>query len=181
MSYINLLPQKEQERLLRERRFRMIVILGTLVTSLTIVFTLTLMVMKTQASYFLLQKETELIAAKVQLNQAHILEKKISSIDTLLSNVGRFYQSQISSPEVEKLITGYLEPGMKVKSFYFSPQSGKGLLVGYSPDLDTLERYREKLNRDNHLLKAEVEITGLFQTKNINFRLNFSWQNERKK
>ena len=64
---------------------------------------------------------------------------------------------------------------MSVQGFNFSPETGKGYLLGYAKSLESLERYRDKLKESTSFQKAEIEILGFLKTKDVTFRLDFEY------
>ncbi|MCD6429513.1 hypothetical protein J7L09_02365 [bacterium] len=175
MAYINLLPKIEQEKREREKTFRLILILGVLITSLTLFFVLAVFVAKIQLGYKASEQQAELQAARLQLSQVEVLEKRIRSINSTLGKINRFYNEQIFASEVVNVVTSYLEPQMKIKSFYLNPETGEGSFLGYAPSMEALEKLRTKLKEDGRFSKIDIEITGFVKTKDVSFRLNFSW------
>ena len=41
--------------------------------------------------------------------------------------------------------------------------------------MEALEELRKKLKEDGRFSKIDIEITGFVKTKDVSFRLNFSW------
>ena len=175
MNYINLLPKRELQQRSEEKKLRLILIVGSICLFLLIFFLLLVFVFKIKANSYLEEAKIDLAEKKIGLFQVNQLEKKISKLNSTFKKVNRFYQSQIFTTEIFKILTSYFEPGMSIQGFNFSPETGKGYLLGYAKSLESLERYRDKLKENTAFQKAEIEILGFLKTKDVTFRLDFEY------
>ena len=175
MNYINLLPKIELQQRNEEKKLRLILVIGSICLFLLIFLLLLIFVFEIKANSYLEEARIELAEKKVDLFQVNQLEKRISKLNSTFKQINRFYQNQIFTTEIFKTLTFYFEPGMSVQGFNFSPETGKGYLLGYAKNLESLEKYRDKLKESAIFEKVEIEILGFLKTKDVTFRLDFKY------
>ena len=175
MNYINLLPKIELQQRNEEKKLRLILVIGSICLFLLIFLLLLIFVFEIKANSYLEEARIELAEKKVDLFQVNQLEKRISKLNSTFKQINRFYQNQIFTTEIFKTLTFYFEPGMSVQGFNFSPETGKGYLLGYAKNLESLEKYRDKLKESAIFEKVEIEILGFLKTKDVTFRLDFEY------
>ncbi len=175
MNYINLLPKIELQQRNEEKKLRLILVIGSICLFLLIFLLLLIFVFEIKANSYLEEAKIELAEKKVDLFQVNQLEKRISKLNSTFKQINRFYQNQIFTTEIFKTLTFYFEPGMSVQGFNFSPETGKGYLLGYAKNLESLEKYRDKLKESAIFEKVEIEILGFLKTKDVTFRLDFKY------
>ncbi|MCD6114724.1 hypothetical protein J7J74_00325 [bacterium] len=175
MNYINLLPKVELQQRNEEKKLRLILVIGSICLFLLIFLLLLIFIFEIKANNYLEEAKIELAEKKVELFQVNQLEKRIRKMNSTFKQINKFYQNQIFTTEVFKTLTFYFEPGMSVQGFNFSPETGKGYLLGYAKNLESLERYRDKLKERAIFKKVEIEILGFLKTKDVTFRLDFEY------
>ncbi len=175
MNYINLLPKVELQQRNEEKKLRLILVIGSICLFLLIFLLLLIFIFEIKANNYLEEAKIELAEKKVELFQVNQLEKRIRKMNSTFKQINKFYQNQIFTTEVFKTLTFYFEPGMSVQGFNFSPETGKGYLLGYAKNLESLERYRDKLKESAIFKKVEIEILGFLKTKDVTFRLDFEY------
>jgi len=176
MNYINLLPKVELQQRNEEKKLRLILVIGSICLFLLIFLLLLIFIFEIKANNYLEEAKIELAEKKVELFQVNQLEKRIRKMNSTFKQINKFYQNQIFTTEVFKTLTFYFEPGMSVQGFNFSPETGKGYLLGYAKNLESLERYRDKLKESAIFKKVEIEILGFLKTKDVTFRLDFEYE-----
>jgi len=179
MKGINLLPQKEKELLLKEEKFKIILILGISLIAALISFSLILLSIKIYLlgeieiqKILLLQKETESLPVKE-------IEGKISSHNLILSQLRSFYQNNFSLSETLEDIFQTLPQEIYLTNLNVSLTTLKGerllevSLSGFSPDRETLLEFKKNLESRESFRDIYFPPSSWIKAQNINFSVDF--------
>lgn len=169
---INLLPPQEKEELLREKDFKLVLILG--LTFLAFLLSLFLILFSIKISIegklavqgaFLNQKELESAQTKD-------LQEQIKNLNLTLSDLNSFYQNQISLIETIEKISKALPAETYLTSLNLD-QSWKFSLAGYSPSREILIEFKRNLEEERRFEDIYFPSSNWVIPNDINFTVSF--------
>jgi Tfp pilus assembly protein PilN len=176
---INFLPPKQKEELLKEERFKLVLILGIIVFANLISFLLILFSIKIFLAsqleiqkIFMADREKELKASQVEE-----LEKKIEGYNLNFSKLSSFYRSQIKFPDILEKISKNLPAEAYLTSFNFA--SNKISLSGFCPDRERLLEFKDNLEEEESFKEIYFPPQNWVEKTDINFSVNFSYGSEK--
>ena len=169
---INLLPPQQQKELLKEKSFKLVLILG--ITFLAFLLSLFLILFSIKISIegklfvqgaFLSQKE-------IESAQIKDLEEQIKNLNLTLSNLNSFYQNQISLIETTEKISKALPAKAYLTSLDLD-QLGKFSLAGYSPSREILIEFKKNLEEEQRFEDIYFPPSNWVIPNDINFTISF--------
>ena len=163
---INLLPPSTKENLQKEEKYRLILILGTLV--LLFLFSLSLILFAVKI-YISGQVESQKIL--VRDFQAQDAEKEIKLINKKLSNLNSFYENQTSWTRFLERISGTIPEGIYLTTLSLSPPEAR--ITGYSPTREVLFNFKKRLEQEPDFQKIDLPPSDWAKPKDIDFHLTF--------
>jgi Tfp pilus assembly protein PilN len=178
---INLLPPSEKEELLREKQWKLIIILGILVLAFLICFSLILFSLKAfitgevEAQKILFnQREKEFKSPKMQT-----LEENLVSFNLILSKLDSFYQNQINLTEILEKISKTLPTeayltNLSITPYFEKAQKIKCNLSGFSPTREKLLEFKQNLESEGTFEEVYFPPVNWVEAKNINFTVTFN-------
>ncbi len=177
---INLLPKTQLEELEKEKKIKILVILGIVFSLTLLAFNLILFALKIFSSSKLEiqniifeQREKEL-----EIYQIKDKEKEIKRYNSLFSNLLNFYQNQINVVEILKKVSNLIPENAYLKSFKFKKIFEKDFiaeifLTGYSPDRETLIKIKENIEKEKSFGELNFPVSNWASQFNIDFSLSF--------
>ena len=174
---INLLPSKQKEELGEEEKLKLILILGILIISFLLYFSLILFLIKisiaaeleVQRIYFgEREKELEIAESKEP-------EEKIEKLNLNLKKLNSFYQNQLNLTEILEKTSQTLPAGIYLTNFNFNLKQGKGeiFLSGFSPNRETLLLLKKNLEEEPGFSEIYFPPENWLKPTDINFTLTF--------
>ncbi|MEA3293055.1 MAG: PilN domain-containing protein [Patescibacteria group bacterium] len=182
---INLLPQIEKNRLAKNKRYRLILILGIIFLFFLISFSLILFLVKIHI-FSLSENQkilTDIKKEEFKASDVQQVENKIKTANLNFSKLDSFYSQRDSW-------TGILEKISEIKpqniyftglsSSLFSPSKEtkeekqyrfQMTISGYSPDRESLLEFRENLKKEKIFGEVYFPSSTLVKSSDINFNL----------
>lgn len=177
---INLLPSEEKEKLIEEKKWKSITILGILLLAFLICISLILYsinifisgAVKSQKILFD-QREKEF-----KNPQTQALQENLINFNQTLSQIDSFYQSQLNLTEILEKTSQALPPGSYLTSLSLNPELiEEGRMScnfsGFSPTREILLEFKENLEKEKLFTDIYFLPTSWVQSKDINFTVNF--------
>jgi Tfp pilus assembly protein PilN len=177
---INLLPPEKKEELLRERRLKLMTILGISLLFFLICFSLILFSIKTfiggevEVQKILFeQREKELKNSQMQA-----LEENLISFNLVLSRLESFYYNQTKLNEILEKISGVLPSEVYLTNLSIVPSSEKTPqikcdLSGFSPTREKLLEMKKSLEDEESFEEVSLPPVSWVEATDINFMVTF--------
>jgi len=178
---INLLPPLEKEKLLLERKRKLIIILWIFVLSFVFYFILILLPIK-----FYIQGQVEyqriiLQEVKKEFEQSGVqdLQEKIDSANLALTKLDNFYQNKIYLVEILEKISGALPQETYItdlSAILFETDEELELRVslsGFAPTREILFNLKKNLEEEKDFKKVHFPPTNWVEPFDIDFLVNF--------
>ena len=172
---MNLLPPKQKQELLLEEKFRIVLILGIIITAFLISFIFILISIKIFISaeaeiqkINLAQKEQESGNATFQE-----IENKIITANAVFSQLADFYHKQRDNVVIFKEIFDALPSGVYLTNLSFNSANSQFSIAGFSPSRELLLKLKENLEKENNFSAVYFPPTNWIEPVDINFSLNF--------
>ena len=170
---INLLPQKQKDELEREQMFRVVMILGIVMTASLICLALMFYVVKFffEAKYDVKTISVEDKKKMIQIMKVEDDEKNISYYNANFSKLEVIYKNQTNASLMIKELIDSLPQGIYLKNL--SLTGNKAAVSGYCPDRDSLVLFKRNLEGKTNFQKLDFPANDWVEQKDINFSLNF--------
>lgn len=178
---INLLPPFQKEEISREKRWKLILILGILLLSFFIYFSLILFSIaifidgEADAQKILFkQREEEFKNSKIKT-----LEEEGRSINEKLFRLNSFYRNQVNITELLERISNTLPVGTYLTNLSFVPQTQKEEklitvnLSGFSPTREILLEFKKNLEKEKDFKEINFSPHNWVEQTDIDFSVNF--------
>lgn len=174
---INLLPLQEKENLRKEENWKIIAILGILVFSFLICFSLILFLINIYVS-----AEVNVQRINYQLKEKEFLdsqlqpvEEKIVAANKTLGDLYSFYQNQTSQIGIFEKISQLLPAGVYLTNLSLVNQPKEIIinLNGFSPTRDLLREFKEKLEGGGSFSEINFPPSNWLEQKDIKFSVSF--------
>lgn len=172
---INLLPIKEKEKLIWEKKLRLVLIIGVLIIICLLSLWMALLAVKIQVST---QAKTQISLTQAELTKAHQLNEikdKIGSINNLLSEMNKVYDNQIFLSDSLINISEILSRKVYLKTFIYEKDKFQISISGQVKDLEDLNDLRERFKEQGDFQKVDFSIPRIsteITDKEIEFRTN---------
>jgi Tfp pilus assembly protein PilN len=172
---INLLPQKQRDELEQEQMFRVVMILGIVMTAGLICLSLMFYFVKFvfEAKYDVKAISVEDKKKMIQIMKVEEDEKSISYYNANFSKLEAIYNNQTNASLMIKELIDSLPPGIYLKNL--SLTGNKAAVSGYCPDRDSLVSFKENLEGRANFQKLDFPANDWVEQKDINFSLNFAY------
>jgi len=167
---INLLPPKEKNILLKERNFRLILLLEIIFLVFLICFILILFEIKIHIASRVNYQKTQL-QAETEASAIQELRKKINSANQNIFAMRDFYQKTPDLTGILEKVSGKILPGMYLTSISYNKANSQISLSGFSPTRNILRTFEQSLN----VAFEEVDLPKEFLLKDadIDFEIYF--------
>jgi len=175
---INLLPIQQKIELLKERRLKLILIIGILFLSFLVSFALILFSIKIYIFKDLEIQKVFLEEKKKELSFNQNLEKEIKDYNLILADLNNFYQRKEKSdlPKILEKIANLLP-----KNIYLTNLTLRGegkekpviFLSGFSPNREKLVELKDNLENEKDLSDIYFPPENWMKETNINFNISF--------
>jgi|AntAceMinimDraft_18_1070375.scaffolds.fasta_scaffold25724_4 hypothetical protein len=170
---INLLPPIEKIRRKHSKDLKLIWILGILVVSSILCFSLILLSIKFYISNQIEAKKDLISMEKERNSQVQILQEKIKSVNGTLLGLNNFYRNQFNFSTFLEQVFNLLLPGMHIEIFSYQSESLKVTISGYAANIDDAYEFREKIKGQKNFKEVNFSIPDWLQEKGTNFRISF--------
>ncbi|MCK5044470.1 hypothetical protein KAR26_01965 [Candidatus Parcubacteria bacterium] len=178
---INLLPTIEKEKLLQEKNWRLVLILGVSTLFFLVSLTLVLFAIKIHISsqlesqkLFFTEKEKEF-----QETELYSFRTKIQEVNQTLTNVGFFFQQQDSFVDLFEKICRLLPKGILLNNFSHKfindSEEFKAdiFLTGVASTQKDLLEFKESLEKEESFADPSLPLSSWMEFSDIDFSLNF--------
>lgn len=178
---INLLPPQEKELLSQEYKWKLLLILGGLILTFFICFSLILLIINILISgsvgvqkIILDQQENALKNPQIQT-----LKENLISLNQTLSQLDFFYQNHFEPVEVLEKISKAIPSGIYLTSLSVVPSVAKEdnktvcNLSGFVPTRDILLEFKENLEKEEFFEEVYFSPTNWVKPTDINFTVSF--------
>ncbi len=181
---INLLPPKQKQRLLKQERLRVILILGILFVSFLFSLFLVLFWIKNyiatdfQTQKIFLEEKKKLVSANPEL------QKEITEFNALFTDLASFYQKNINPVRVLENISSKMPSGTYLREFNFAVTERKGKeetrisISGYCPNRNALIELKDNLEKEKEFSEIYFSPGSWIKPTDINFTVNFKLNTE---
>ncbi|MBL7150149.1 MAG: PilN domain-containing protein [Candidatus Pacebacteria bacterium] len=170
---INLLPPQQKRDLLREERFKLILILGILLLIFLILFSLILLSIKIYISGQAESQKSLANLGEKELPQFNALKEKLNSINQDLSKVDSFYEGQFHLTEFLERISKITPEGIYLKSFSYQKDTSQITFSGFSPTVEVLVDFKENLEKQENFKEIRFSPTAWIKLVDIDFDVTF--------
>jgi Tfp pilus assembly protein PilN len=170
---INLLPPKEREKVIWEKKLRLVFILGFLAIFCLLTLWLALSAIKIHINS---QKEAQIILTEIEKNkssQLQELRRRIQKINQTLTKINKFYDDQILTSELLERVSNLLPRDVYLETFVFDKSKGEVRFSGTVRTLESLNRLREKLQKEDGFEDIDFSIATYVPSENIDFKVKF--------
>lgn len=151
---VNLLPPEQKRELLKEERYRLVILLSVLILLFLVSLSLVLLSVKIYVSGKAQEQEILLESERneFQSSEGQTIEKDINSVNSILSQLDYFYQNQRRRVDLLEKISDNLaeEAYLDNLNLNYSPQDEetKVSLRGYFPSRELLFEFKKILEED---------------------------------
>jgi Tfp pilus assembly protein PilN len=177
---INLLPKIQFEELEKEKRVKIVLILGIISFSVLLAFSLILFSIKIisenklEVQNIIFQQR----GRELEIEKIKDKEKEIKKYNLLFSNLLDFYQNQKDIVEILEKIASLLPENSYLKSFKFKLLTEKDFigevsLTGFSPDRESLIKIKENIENEKSFSDLNFPVSNWASQYNIDFSLSF--------
>jgi len=171
---INLLPPEQKEEILLDKKRKLVLILGILSLLFLFSFILILLLIKIYLANEIQNQTPLLNLEKEEQEETNIkeIENKIKTSNQRISQVANFYQKQVFLSEILDRIQKTIPPGIYLTNFSFSKDNSQVTISGFSPDRETLFRFKKNL--EENFKEVKIPTANWVESVNINFSgINF--------
>ena len=183
---INLLPSKEKEGLLLEKREKLIMI-GEAVFA---IFLICLILVLLSIKFYILAEtdyQKNILSQAQQENQSPDLvnlNNTIKKYNTELAQLGSFYKTEVYFSQALNIITGVSAPGGLYFTSFSLNRDKNGMIQaeisGVSDTRDELLGFRQNIEQDKRIKNSSFSPESWTSAKNVNFSLTLEIdQNEK--
>lgn len=177
---INLLPPQFKTELMREEKWKLVLILGMLFFFFLISFILILFAVKI---YIQGQVEFLKILAVseerfLQEGENKLLFEKISLVNQSLSKLNNFYKNQMNSTSLFEKISETLPPGIYLTDFSWQKEDFKISLSGKAKNREALFEFKNNLENQKDFKEINLPLESWRKPRDIDFRATFQIKNE---
>ena len=177
---INLLPPQYKTELIKEERWKLVLILGTLFFFSLLSFILILFAVKI---YIQGQKEFLKIMAdseeKILQNEKNkSLFEKIDSANQNLSKLNDFYKNRTDSIIVFEKISETLPSGIHLTDFSWQKNISQIILSGSASNRETLFEFKNNLESQKEFKEINFPAESWIKPVDIDFRATLRFKNE---
>lgn len=172
---INLLPQQEKNKLLQQKKVKVVLILAILLF-ITSVFTGVLLFAvkiyglgELQAQKFLITKESQ----SSENPQAKELEENVSRANAAFAKLNNFYQRQSDIAGFLEKISNLLPPDVYLTNFSYQKDKSQVILRGESKTRDLLLQFKKSLEGEEKIKDLYSPISNLIKNTDIEFYFSF--------
>ena len=179
---INLLPLQYKKELQQEEKYKLTLILGTLVLIFLICLILILFSIKISISGQIEAQKILLLQEEKKFKESQIqnLEEKIITSNQSLSKLNSFYQNQTNLTEILEKISETLPPTTYLTALSFNPLTtakeekyiAQISLSGFSPTREILLEFKENLEKEEIFGEIYFPPSNWVEPTDIDFSLN---------
>ncbi len=177
---INLLPPKEKEEILEEKKWKLISILGILFLFFLICLFLILFLINIFISSQLKVQEIFLNQEEknFQKSEFQVLEEEIITSNQTLLNLNSFYQNQMNFTGILKNISETFPDDIYFTILNFESLEGKISLAGFAPTRESLLELKKNLEEKEFFEEIYFPSSNWVKPIDINFSLSFKIKND---
>lgn len=179
---INLLPPQEKKELVKEEKYRLVLILGILSLFFLIFLFLVLLAVKINISGVAKIQRTLIESEEIKFMgaEAKDLEKEIKLINQNLLKLNTFYKNQPNFASLLEKISATLPEKTYLNTLSLTPvpKEERKFLVslgGYSPDRELLFEFKKRLEAKAEFEEIYFPLSNWVKLKDINFSATFKF------
>lgn len=172
---INLLPTNEKEFLCLEKRYRIIMFFGRILSTAL----LTLVVLLLIILFFLKIQLVEVKKISLAENQSasawemESLKNEVSFANQKLLMINRIRTEQKFSPLVLEDFSRLAPSGVQFFSFFFDGKTQKAALDGHAASRDIFVSFKTALENNPRFSKIDSPLSNLIKSTENNFHISF--------
>jgi len=172
---INLLPPREKKILLKQKQFKIVLILGILFLVCLSCFSLILFLIKTdiQQKLLLQQKALEKKEREFKVSEINNLESNINAFNQIFSKIDSFYKQELYLTDIFHTLSQIMPSGFRLTNFSYYQQEKKALLSGFCPDRDALSEFKANLEKQEIFKEISFPASNWIKSTDIDFFLSF--------
>ncbi len=177
---INLLPSKEKEEILQEENWKLIMILGILLSIFLISLSLILFSIKIFVSGEVEAQKIIFEAREKEFKSPQMqgLQEGLVAFNKNLLQLDSFYQNQLDLTEILEEISQTIPPEIYLNNLSIVPQRGEEKIIncnlaGFSPTREILLIFKENLEKETEFHDIYFPSSCWVKTADINFTIRF--------
>lgn len=176
---INLLPPEQKKELLKEERYRLIMLLGVLLFLFLVSLSLVLLSVRIYVSGKTNSQEIllELEKSEFQSSESQAIEEDINSVNSILSQIDYFYRNQRRYADFLEKISDNLPEGAYFDSLnlnYLSQEEETNVsLRGYFPSRELLFEFKKILEEEPSFYEVDFPPSNWVKPVDITFTVSF--------
>lgn len=175
---INLLPPEERETLIFKKRFKIVLILGTLFLIFLAFLGSFLLSLKIFVSS---QADSErerfvLKRKEIETSEAQALREKTTFFNSNLSKLDSFFEDQIFLTDVFEEINQLLPEGTYLTSFFYQEDKKQFSLTGFAPTREVLFELKKNFEEKEEIMEFNFPPSNWVEPRDIDFHLSFQWK-----
>jgi len=172
---INLLPYNQKKNLLEQRKVKQVVILGIAVLASLICLILIMLFMKLdlQGSLVLEKQLFNCDKEDCDSEEIELLEQEANYLKEIFSKTITYYQEK--EYLIEKIEDFYqaIPENIILTNISFKKNNREVSLSGYSPDRDSLIKFKQDLENKDNFEKIYFPSSNWMNSQDINFLVSF--------
>lgn len=180
---INLLPKSEKEKILKEKRKKLIVILNFLILFSLFSFLLSLLIIKVTICGEINSEKVKIEGEKRIFENLKLkeIEKKLKEENINISKISKILTEKIYISEILEKISEILPEGIYLKSVSFTKNLEKKTnryywtisVSGFSKDRISLFKLKKNLEKEKNFSDLNFPPSNWLVPENISFRFSF--------
>lgn len=172
---INLLPYNQKENLLEQKKIKQVVILGIAILASLICLILILLFMKLDLQGSLVLEKQLFDCEKKDCDSEEIkaLEQEASYLREVFSKTLTYYQEKEYLIEKIEDFSGAVPENITLTNISFKKNNREVSLSGYSPDRDSLIKFKQDLESKDNFEKVFFPSSNWINSEDINFLVSF--------
>jgi len=174
---INLLPPKEKTILIQERKFKEILITGSLLLFSLSLFGLILFLIKIdlQNQFLLNQALLENKKHDSEFSQIKKLEEEINSLNEISSKLDSFYENKYYLISIFETLSQIMPDNMYLTNFSYDAQKAKISLSCFASTREVLSQFKADLEQEQNFKEFYFPASNWLKPNDIDFFVSFKY------
>ncbi len=170
---INLLPQKNIEKLRKEKVFRLFLALSIYFIIFLLFFSATLFILEETSRKGLSEELSNLKSTEDSFEIIKRVEAKTEEVNKILSPLNIFYSQQVNVSNVSMMVFSLMPANSSIENFSFKLKDGRGevKLAGYAANYQVLLEVEERLKKN--FTDVKFDDNSWLKINDINFSVTF--------
>lgn len=173
---INLLPEKEKQILLIEKKRRVILILNILIFLFLLSLSLVLIAINSYVGGQVRAEQTVVEQVKKDFESSVMsgFPQEIDSANQIFSSLNNFYRKKLELAEVFEKIYNLLPENLYLRRFSYQRNTSQIIISGFAKTRDDLLKFQENLQNSPDIDDVSFPPSVWLESENINFDVSFA-------